>query len=116
MKKGKFTIIETESGFHFTLTARNGKIVGTSQVYDAKQGAEVGIKSVRANAQVDKFHLFKSNKAVGNRKHWFVQKAGNGETILTGQMYSSKQKAQQGVVSVITHAQSEIIFQPLNAA
>ena len=42
---------EAKNGkFYFNLLARNGQIIGTSQMYASKQGMENGIDSVKRNA------------------------------------------------------------------
>jgi uncharacterized protein YegP (UPF0339 family) len=48
---GKFVLSKAKNGkFHFSLKARNGEIIATSQMYDTKAAALKGIKSVRKNA------------------------------------------------------------------
>ncbi|MCH3944019.1 MAG: YegP family protein [Atopobiaceae bacterium] len=47
---GKFIIKTGDKGFHFVLTAGNGEIIATSQVYKTKESCRKGIESVRANA------------------------------------------------------------------
>jgi uncharacterized protein YegP (UPF0339 family) len=42
-----FAILQATDGrFYFTLTASNGQIVGTSQLYTTKESAEGGVASV----------------------------------------------------------------------
>ncbi len=43
-------------------------------------------------------------KNSANDKSYFNLKAGNGEVILTSQMYSSKQGCESGITSVKVHA------------
>ena len=48
---GKFVLKKNASGkFHFNLVAQNGQIIATSEVYEHKQSALNGIKSVQTNA------------------------------------------------------------------
>ena len=48
---GKFEVTESASGkFHFNLKAGNGQVIGTSQMYSSKSGAENGCESVAKNA------------------------------------------------------------------
>lgn len=35
---------------YFTMKARNGKVIGTSEMYETKAAMEAGIKSVQSNA------------------------------------------------------------------
>ncbi len=47
----KFKFKETESGkWHFNLVAGNGQVIGTSQLYEAENGAKNGAESVKKNA------------------------------------------------------------------
>ena len=42
---------ETDSGkFHFNLKARNGQVIGSSQMYSSESGCDGGMKSVAATA------------------------------------------------------------------
>jgi uncharacterized protein len=50
-------------------------------------------------------------KATSNDKFMFNLKAGNGQVILTSQMYASKQSALDGVDSVRRHAADDANFQ-----
>lgn len=36
--------------FYFTLTAKNGQVIAQSEMYNSKDAAENGIKSVQTNA------------------------------------------------------------------
>ncbi len=36
--------------FHFSIKARNGQIIGTSELYDAQAGCDNGVESVMKNA------------------------------------------------------------------
>jgi len=50
-RDGAFEIKETSGGkFHFVLKATNGQVVGQSQHYTSRAGAEGGVESVRKNA------------------------------------------------------------------
>lgn len=44
--------ISVNSKFYFNLKARNGKIIGTSEMYECTTGRENGILSVKTNAPV----------------------------------------------------------------
>jgi len=50
-KNPKFAVKEAKDGrFHFVLTAKNGEVIGQSQLYKAMSSAENGIASVQKNA------------------------------------------------------------------
>lgn len=42
-----------------------------------------------------------------NGEYWFVLKAGNGQTILTSEMYASKSGCENGIESVKTNAKED---------
>lgn len=51
MKKPKWYLKRSQDGqYYFTLSAPNGETILTSEMYDSKQGAKNGIKSIQANA------------------------------------------------------------------
>lgn len=89
----------------FNLKAENQKVVLTSQVYEQKQSALIGIASVRENGiSAENFE----HKVSVAGEPYFVLKAGNGEIIGKSQMYSSLAAALVGVASVQANAHSDI--------
>jgi uncharacterized protein len=50
-------------------------------------------------------------KAAANGKFHFVLKAGNGEIILTSQMYAAKDTAMNGIESVRKNSQEDGMFE-----
>lgn len=51
MAHPSFIIETSKNGKHqFTLTARNGQVILTSEQYNAKSGCQNGIESVKKNA------------------------------------------------------------------
>ena len=93
---GKFVIKQAKSGPMFNLKARNGQIVGTSEVYSSLDACKAGIESVRkavASVKIEdqtragyetvtnpKFEIYKDKKG----EFRFRLKARNGEIILVG--------------------------------
>ncbi|QUJ69889.1 YegP family protein (plasmid) [Photobacterium sp. GJ3] len=52
---GLYDLKEAANGqFHFNLKAKNHQIIGSSEMYKSKSGAENGIKSVQKNGPTDK--------------------------------------------------------------
>ena len=51
---GKFIIKQAKSGPMFNLKARNGEVIGTSEVYSSLDACKNGIESVRKAAAVAK--------------------------------------------------------------
>ena len=87
--------------FHFVLKAGNGEIILQSQQYEAKQGAENGIESVRANGPLDERFERKTAK---NDEPYFVLKAGNGLVIGQSETYSTGAAMEKGIASDKTNA------------
>lgn len=89
------------SSFHFTLKAKNGQIILSSEVYNSKSAAENGITSVKKNASEDGRYERKTAK---NGKFYFNLKAGNGQIIGSSQMYASESGMENGINSVKENA------------
>lgn len=98
----KFHLKKAKDGqFHFNLTAGNGEIILTSELYKAKDSALNGIESVKKNAgREGAFEV----KASTNDKHYFVLKATNGQVIGQSQMYASAASCVGGMESVVKNA------------
>jgi uncharacterized protein YegP (UPF0339 family) len=102
MSLGSFDLKTTAAGkYLFTLKAGNGEVILTSQQYDAKEGAEKGIASVRHNAPHDARFERKTSKA---GEPFFVLTAENGQTIGLSEMYSSTAAMEKGIESVKKNA------------
>ncbi|WP_108867192.1 YegP family protein [Aquimarina aquimarini] len=89
------------SSYHFTLKAKNGQVILSSEVYNSKSAAENGISSVKKNASEDGKYERKTAK---NGKFYFNLKAGNGQIIGSSQMYSSESGMENGINSVKENA------------
>ncbi|GAA4272256.1 YegP family protein [Aquimarina gracilis] len=89
------------ASFHFTLKAKNGQVILSSEVYNSKAAAENGIASVKKNASDDGRYERKTAK---NGKFYFNLKAGNGQVIGSSQMYSSESGMENGINSVKENA------------
>ncbi|WP_024769562.1 YegP family protein [Aquimarina macrocephali] len=85
------------SSYHFTLKAKNGQVILSSEVYNSKSAAENGIASVKKNASEDGRYERKTAK---NGKFYFNLKAGNGQIIGSSQMYASESGMENGINSV----------------
>jgi len=87
--------------YYFSLTAKNGQTILTSEGYKAKDSCENGVASVKKNAADDKRF---ERKVAKDGQHYFVLKAGNGEVIGKSEMYKSKDSMENGIESVKTNA------------
>ena len=118
---GKIIIKRTSNGgYHFTIVANNGQVVGVSQTYKSLKSAQSGIKSVsnNRNSKVEdqtvpdykelgfpKWQIFKD--AAGDYRFRLV--AMNGETVLAAsEGYSRKDSCKKGMDSVRNNIDSEI--------
>ena len=99
---GKYDLKKSSNGkFMFNLKAGNGQVILTSEMYEAKSGAENGIESVRKNGPDEKrFERRESKK----KEPYFVLKAGNGQVIGKSEMYSSSSAMENGIQSVMKNA------------
>ena len=97
-----FEIKKEKSGkFMFNLKAQNDQVVLTSQAYESKEGAEIGIASVKENAGMDERYEEKSSQ---DDRPYFVLRAANKLVIGKSQMYSSSEAMHKGIASVKNNA------------
>ncbi len=108
----RYLLRESSNGAsYFVLTAANGAIIGTSEMYASASNATRGIATVMkvvkatvetgaAQVQSDaRFEIFKGLDG----KYYFHVKAKNGEIVLQSQAYTTKASANAGVSSVQTN-------------
>ena len=109
---GKFVIKTTKDGqYMFNLHAVNGQVICTSESYKTLESARNGIESVRKNCAAgiedqtkDGFETLKNPKwelykdKAGEFR--FRLKASNGETIVAGEGYTTKENALNGISSI----------------
>lgn len=98
MYLNKYIIEKSSNGqFYFVLTAKNGEVILTSEMYTTKQNCLNGIDSVKAHSPYDRYY---SRKIATNGKYYFTLHASNGQVIGTSQMYVSVQGRDNGISSV----------------
>lgn len=97
----RFEITVDKAGKHrFTLTAKNGQVILTSQGYADRRGCLGGIDSVRRNCADDT--AYERKEAAGG-KHFFNLLAANKQVIGTSQMYAAAASRDNGIESVKTN-------------
>ena len=111
----KFVIRQVASGVKFDLTAGNGQVIATSEVYETLAACRNGIRSVQKNATAKledqttpsfktltnpKFELY-CDKAGAFR---FRLKARNGAIIAISEGYSTHAACENGIQSVQKNA------------
>lgn len=115
---GKFVVRETKTGIKFDLKARNGEVIGTSEVYSSLAACKNGIESVKKNAEAAKEKIEDQTvegfeKLTNPKFEMYEDKGGefrfrlnarNGENILTSEGYKSKASCTNGINSVIKNA------------
>jgi len=89
------------SSYHFTLKAKNGQVILSSEMYNSKAAAINGIASVQKNAAEDGRYERKTAK---DGRFFFNLKASNGQVIGSSQMYSSESGMENGINSVKENA------------
>ncbi|MFO0612961.1 MAG: DUF1508 domain-containing protein [Polyangiaceae bacterium] len=105
-----YKVEQADNGeFYFNLIAGNGQVIGTSETYATKDGAQKGVtaavaaataaSATPANASGDGFETFTG----ADGKTYFRLRAKNGEIVLQSQGYSSKSAAASGIDSVKTN-------------
>ena len=98
----KYDLKKSNNGkFMFNLKAGNGQVILTSEMYEAKAGAENGIESVRKNGGEEKRYERRESK---RKEPYFVLKAANGQVIGRSEMYSSNAAMENGIASVMKNA------------
>jgi uncharacterized protein YegP (UPF0339 family) len=91
----------TAAKYLFNLRDDNNEIILTSELYQAKNGALTGIKSVRENARDERRFVRKTST---NNKPYFVLTATNGEIIGTSELYSTTTARDNGINAVMDTA------------
>ena len=112
----KFVLRTVSSGYKFDLTAANGQVILSSEVYAARSAALKGIASVRSNAP--KAHVENQTEegwtlAVNPKFEIYEDRAGeyrfrlksrNGKIIGVSEGYTAKAGCLSGVESVMKNA------------
>lgn len=113
---GKFVIKSGKGGYHFSLKAGNGEIIGISETYTTEAACKNGVESVRkiaAAAGVEDqtkegyknvpnpcFEVYADKKG----EFRFRLRARNGEPVLASESYKAKASCLNGVESVKKNA------------
>jgi len=111
-KMGIFIIDEVGNGFRFLLMAGNGRIIGTSGVYNNKVAAMVGMEMVKKvigvagveDETIPEFKTVANPKFVikpdaDGKVSWNLQ-SFDGQAILSSQSYLGIKNAKKGILSV----------------
>ncbi len=112
----KFVVRTVSSGIKFNLTATNGQIIATSEVYKTRSSCLKGVESVRKNAPIagvenqtlenyktlnhPKFEMYEDKGG----EYRFRLKAKNGQTIAVSEGYTTKASCENGIESVQKNA------------
>lgn len=115
----RYLLREAKDGtWYFVLTATNGRIIGTSELYASKSAAQAGITATvnvvkntveqgPAAQGATRFEVFKGMDA----RYYFHLRAQNGQIILSSQGYSTRTSANNGVASVKTNGANAARFE-----
>jgi uncharacterized protein YegP (UPF0339 family) len=106
-------VTNTDGSAYFVLRAINAAIIGTSDTYVSRAGAEAGVAATVdavgaylahwSTATGKRFEVFEG----ANGKWYFNLHAGNGEIVLSSQGYSSEAAALNGCFSVVDYGVTE---------
>lgn len=104
MKKPVFEIrVSKRNREYFVLKARNGKIILTSEEYNAHQNVLKGIESVRTNCRTLK--RFEKCDNI-NDMPYFALKAVNHKVIGTSEIYTGEWQRNKGIMSVMLNGKA----------
>lgn len=99
---GRFVLEKNSKGsYFFNLQAGNYEVILSSEMYEAKAGANNGIESVRKHSQSDGNF---ERKVAKNGEFYFVLKASNGQVIGKSEMYKAEASRENGIESVKRNA------------
>jgi uncharacterized protein YegP (UPF0339 family) len=118
----RYELLQATNGqWYFNLTAANGAVIGTSELYTTKWNAKKGIEAVDRNVGDYLGFLatrtgarFSVNEAVDGR-YYFLLHAGNGEIVLQSQAYTVEAAAFNGTFSVVDHGRDADNYEILEA-
>src|SRR5262249_17527058 len=89
--------LDTASGFHFNLHARNGEIVLSSETYTTAAAAWNGAFAIQdAAALASAFTI----KTATDSRYYFTLTAENGQVVGVSHVYRSKESAEGGIAAV----------------
>ena len=112
---GKFVVKQTNTGFKFDLTATNGQVIASSEVYTTEAACLNGAESVRKNCigAIEDQTVEGFEKQKNPKFEVYTDKAGeirfrltatNGQTIATSEGYKTKANALNGIESIKKNA------------
>ena len=105
----RYQLRKAANGQHyFNLTAKNNKIVLTSEMYDSKAAAQQGIEAVRVSGpQPERYDRRRSVDG----QDYFVLLAANGEVVGQSEMYRSSASLENGLQAVMRVAETAEVFE-----
>ncbi len=106
-ERANYDLLEAQNGeWYFNLKAANGEIIGTSETYVTKYGAEEGIAAVDRNVGDYLAYLAARTGArfvvseSTSGSYYFLLYAANGEVVLQSEQYVTEAGAFNGTFSV----------------
>lgn len=96
-KGGEVEVYQSEADgqYRFRLKGANGEKLLASEAYTSRNAVTEGVESLRANGRDPANFVLKKGKA--GKYYFTLVSAANGQTLGTGEMYSSKSKAEAGM-------------------
>ncbi len=94
---GKWTVeIKSAGEYDSKLSASNGEVMLTSEIYTSEEGARNGIASILRGVENGKFVIYQDK----NGNYYYKLKSANNRLLCVGEIYKSKEQCLKAVESV----------------
>ena len=114
----RYELVQASNGeWYFRLNSRNGNVIGWSETYTTRSGAERGIEAVvrnvgeyqdwLANRTGARFDVFRG----ADGRYYFNLHAANGEIVMSSQGYSAEESAWNATFSVAENGVNEARYE-----
>lgn len=110
-----------DADWYFNLTAANGEVLGSSEIYASKGGAKNGMETlasyVAGGLKIDDwtdqcgFEIYEG----GDGDMWFRLRAANGEKLLKSEGYATETGAKEGIDDIVTWGYASDNYELLQA-
>ena len=107
MKKAKYVITKTASGYHANLQAKNGKVIASASATRlTRHECEADIDNCR-NAEEDDIEVVRQK--TGDQYKFKVRNKATGKSSFKSELYKTKFSAQNGRIAVLNCKDTEIV-------
>ena len=107
---GKWTVeIKSEGEYLAKLSASNGEVMLSSEIYTTEDGARKGIDTIIKNIEADNFSIYQDK----DKDYFYKLKTANNKLLCVGEIYDSKTKCAKSIESVKRIASDAVIDETL---